>query len=189
LDEFDALDPAVALMLNNALAGQKMTGRDGSVIDRHKDFTLIAAGNTFGEGRNQIHSARSKMDGAWLSRFAMSAVTIGYSENIEKAVCSDLSLRHALQRFRREVGDRGLNREITTRHLEVAFKLKQQWGHILDDDFIIGQAFIGWRTDDVRAIGYDGPLFETASDFQSVLTRMAAQALIEDDGSEEGGAA
>ena len=82
-----------------------------------------------------------------------------------------------MQRYREQIASCGIGKEITTRQLENASILKQNWGHVLDDDFIIGQAFIGWREDDVRAIGYNGTFFKTHEDFSEVLAGLASASL------------
>jgi len=111
----------------------------------------------------------------------MSQVHIGYSPNIEKAVCRSHTLRNALQHYRTQVETCGIDKEITTRHLEMAYCLHSTWGHVMDDDFIIGQAFVGWREDDARAVGYNGTLFATQDDFDEVLVGLASIALSQGD--------
>ena len=47
-------------------------------------FRMIAAGNTDGQGRNEVYQARGKIDESVQQRFT--PVYLGYDEEIEKAI-------------------------------------------------------------------------------------------------------
>lgn len=83
LDELDASAPEVLICLNAALANRYFdfpTGR----VEAHKDFRVIAAGNTCGRGADEVYSGRAVIDGATLDRFAY--VEIQYDKRVEDSI-------------------------------------------------------------------------------------------------------
>lgn len=68
LDEVDAGSPAVLVVINALLATGHAAFPD-KVVDKHDDFVLIAAGNTFGQGADAQYVGRQKLDEATLDRF------------------------------------------------------------------------------------------------------------------------
>ena len=70
LDEMDAANSGVLTTLNAALANSHYTFPDGSEVERHPDFVVVAAGNTYGGGADRVYVGRNQLDGASLDRFA-----------------------------------------------------------------------------------------------------------------------
>jgi len=68
LDEVDAGSPAVLVVINALLANGHAAFPD-RVVDKHENFVLIAAGNTFGQGADAQYVGRQKLDEATLDRF------------------------------------------------------------------------------------------------------------------------
>ncbi len=83
LDELDASIPEVLVILNAAIANRYFDFPTGKV-EAHKNFRLIAAGNTFGTGADHVYSGRYCLDGASLDRF--NPITISYSPKIEENI-------------------------------------------------------------------------------------------------------
>ena len=81
LDELDAANPGILTTLNSALANGHYTFPDGVEVERHPDFRVIAAGNTFGGGADRVYVGRNQLDGASLDRF--SNVPMDYDEDAE----------------------------------------------------------------------------------------------------------
>ena len=81
LDEMDAANPGILTTLNSALANGHYTFPDGVEVERHPDFRVIAAGNTFGGGADRVYVGRNQLDGASLDRF--SNVPMDYDEDAE----------------------------------------------------------------------------------------------------------
>lgn len=57
-------------------------------VKRHKDFMVIATGNTYGQGGNLRYVGTNKMNGAGLDRFTF--VNIPTDEALEKAICDSI---------------------------------------------------------------------------------------------------
>lgn len=121
LDEMDASVPEVLVMLNAAIANRYFdfpTGR----VEAHKDFRLIAAGNTFGTGADMEYTGRYQLDAASLDRFAL--VEIDYSPKIEAAIANgDTELVDYIHGFRKAVNKAGIKHLATYRSMERIAKL------------------------------------------------------------------
>lgn len=81
LDEIDGSIPDALITINAAIANGYFDFPCGA-IQAHPDFRVIAAGNTYGTGADDIYTGRSPLDGATLDRFAL--VDIDYSPAIEE---------------------------------------------------------------------------------------------------------
>ena len=80
LDEIDASIPEVLVLLNAAIANRYFEFPNGK-ITAHKDFRVVAAGNTVGTGANELYTGRLVLDSATLDRFVV--IEFGYDKNIE----------------------------------------------------------------------------------------------------------
>ena len=77
LDEFDAGNENVLLVLNAALANGHMVCSErigNEIVKRHADFYALAAMNTYGQGATRVYGGRNSLDEATLDRFAFVAV-------------------------------------------------------------------------------------------------------------------
>lgn len=97
LDEFDAGNPNVLAALNQATANGHCPFPD-KMIEKHKDFIIVMAGNTFGGGGTIDYVGRNKIDAATLDRFAF--IYIDYDEILEKALSSNEAWCTRVQRYR-----------------------------------------------------------------------------------------
>ena len=68
LDEIDNSDPSALIVINSALANGYMAFPH-ETIDKHPDFRMIAAANTWGKGSDLQYVGRNALDGATLDRF------------------------------------------------------------------------------------------------------------------------
>lgn len=68
LDEIDAGNSNVLIVLNAALSGTFCSFPDG-MIRRHENFKCVAAGNTYGTGASRTYVGRNQLDAATLDRF------------------------------------------------------------------------------------------------------------------------
>jgi hypothetical protein len=80
LDEIDNGNPNVLAVLNSALANGSCAFPNG-MVDKHKDFVLVAAANTIGTGGNLQYIGRNRIDAATIDRFWM--VDVEYDEQLE----------------------------------------------------------------------------------------------------------
>lgn len=119
LDEFDAMNPNVAVSLNNMLSGDEYTFPD-KVVMKHEDFRVIACTNTFGNGADKDYSSRNKLDKATLDRFD-EKFNWGYDEDLEKAVCGDTDATRAVLAIRKNAKNLGIT--ITPRRTKSVNKM------------------------------------------------------------------
>ena len=156
LDEIDAADANVLLLINAALANGHVAvpnRPEKPYAERHKDFICIAAANTVGTGADRLYSGRNKLDAATLDRFQIGKVMMDYDTGIEIALCPDDVLRKRLQTYRKRVRENRLERSVSTRFLRDAYDMKHNhgWTDLNIDDAL----FTGWREDEInKAKGY-----------------------------------
>lgn len=86
LDEFDAGNPNVLAALNQATANS-VTSFPDAMIEKHKDFVVVMAGNTFGGGGTLDYVGRNKIDAATLDRFAF--IYVDYDEVLESQLATN----------------------------------------------------------------------------------------------------
>ena len=79
LDEIDASTPEVLVLLNAAIANGYFNFPVGRVEFDHVHF--VAAGNTMGNGADDMYTGRMSLDGATLDRFVM--IEFDYDERVE----------------------------------------------------------------------------------------------------------
>lgn len=122
LDELDASIPEVLVILNAAIANRYFDFPTGK-IEAHKNFRLIAAGNTFGTGADHVYSGRYCLDGASMDRFNI--ITIPYSPKIEDSITGgDRELIDFCHTFRELTNDAGIKAIFSYRGLEAITALK-----------------------------------------------------------------
>lgn len=83
LDEADAGNSNVLILLNAALSNGYMAFPDG-MIKRHDDFRMVATANTFGHGASRQYVGRNQLDAATLDRFVNIAWNI--DDRVEAAL-------------------------------------------------------------------------------------------------------
>lgn len=148
LDEIDAADANVLLVINQALANGHLpvpNRTDNPQARRHPDFILIAAANTFGNGANRMYVGRNQLDESTLDRFRIGQVVMNYDEMLEQSLLSDGDLLNRLWTIRRRAADCQLRRVISTRFIAKAAQMKAVgWS----SEKIIGQLVCGWTEDE-----------------------------------------
>ena len=149
LDEMDAADANVLLLINSALANGRVavTNRpDKPYAERHPDFICIAAANTVGTGADRMYSGRHKLDASTLDRFSIGKVFMDYDPRVEELLCPDDILRNVLLSYRKKIDGARLERAMSTRFMRDAYKMKSEFGYTLED---INEAYFqGWRDDE-----------------------------------------
>lgn len=83
IDEMTALDPAVAQVLNAALANGEIETTTG-LVKRHPQCVIIATSNTYGTGASRQYTANNQLDASTIDRFVGATIEVDYSEEFEK---------------------------------------------------------------------------------------------------------
>lgn len=112
LDEFDAGNPNVLAALNQATANSHCPFPD-KMVERHKDFIIVMAGNTFGGGGTIDYVGRNKIDAATLDRFAF--IYIDYDEQLEENLAVNKGWCIKVQEFRRRAAQKKIRTIISPR--------------------------------------------------------------------------
>jgi len=111
-DELDSWDNEACLALQSALANDFCQFPD-AIVKRHPDFLCIAGANTWGHGATADYVGRTKIDGAFLSRFAKLAWE--YDTELEAALSGNVKFARRVQRARDKAQVAGLKVLITPR--------------------------------------------------------------------------
>lgn len=172
LDEFDALNDNVRLVINNAIANGHMAVPnrvDNPEAKRHPDFYMVIGMNTWGQGSNGSYTGRDTIDLATRDRFAMSKLYIDYDRDIElgieglgswqpistsstwEAPRYSMSLGSVLERVRSNIETQRIpGRVLSTRNKVDAAKLTKAG---FEPNEILGIYFADWaETDRTRAL-------------------------------------
>jgi energy-coupling factor transporter ATP-binding protein EcfA2 len=84
-EEMDSADAGMLLVLNNALAGDKLYNSvKGAFVNRSRNFIATACANTLGLGANRQYTGREKLDAATLDRWNMGRVRIELDTRLER---------------------------------------------------------------------------------------------------------
>ncbi|MCG8429939.1 MAG: AAA family ATPase, partial [Candidatus Omnitrophica bacterium] len=149
LDEMDAADANVLLLINAALANGEMAVPNRSEkprAKRHNDFICIAAANTVGTGGDRLYAGRNQLDASTLDRFHIGKVYIDYDPHVEEQLCPDEELREKLWKIRAGINAHRLERAMSTRFMQDAYQMQDEFGW--DFNQIMKGFFQGWRGDE-----------------------------------------
>lgn len=120
-DEMDAANAAVLTIINAATANGS-AGFPDKVVERHADFVVCAAANTYGRGADRQYVGRQKLDEATLDRFL--PVEIGYDDRIERALAAgNQKWLETVWAVRRAVDDLKVRHIVSTRAVANGAKL------------------------------------------------------------------
>lgn len=152
LDEMDAADENVLLALNTLADAKAWHTPAGERIERHPDFYLLAAGNTFGTGASRLYSGRNQLDAAFLNRWI--TVSVDYDVELERSLVACRELADRIHAARETMRQRGMRRWLTTRDLLKADALVGQLGVTVRDALL--EVTEGWTAEDRAACGIAG---------------------------------
>jgi len=92
LDEVDGFDPNSLLPMNAVLNGDRQLSVPVlGALDINPEVRIIACANTTGLTRDRTYTARNKLDGAFLNRFAV-VVEATYEEKVDRKVAENAVL-------------------------------------------------------------------------------------------------
>ncbi len=149
IDELDAADSNVLLVLNAALANGHMAvpnRPEKPVATRHENFVCVAAANTYGRGADRQYVGRSQLDESTLDRFRVGTVPMDYDRKLEARLCRDSELRERLWSIRDKAQANRLNRIVSTRALIDCYKATL--AGVFTRDEAIEQVLQGWSRDE-----------------------------------------
>lgn len=123
LDEMDASIPEVLVLLNAAIANRYFEFPNGK-IKAHKNFRVVAAGNTVGSGADEMYTGRLVLDQATLDRFAI--IDFGYDRNIEMHIAKgNKELVEFVEAIRTEAETNGIRATFSYRCIGMVTKLER----------------------------------------------------------------
>lgn len=161
LDEMDASTPEVLVILNVAIANGYFdfpTGR----VDAHKDFRIMAAGNTFGTGADSEYTGRFQLDASSLDRFAI--LEVSYEKDVEAALArGDKDLLRFIYDFRKSVKKANILFTVSYRAIERLSKLSELFSR---EEAIKLAVLRGMEDEDARMI-YNNMLSSTNPYYQA----------------------
>ena len=167
IDEMTALDPAVAQVLNAALANDEIETTTG-LVHRHPECIIIATSNTFGTGADRQYVANNQLDASTIDRFIGSIVEVTYSEIFESQF--DTEVVTFCYELRRIVKDNELRRIVSTRMIQAGHKLK--YNGVLDWKKLL---IVHWSDKEKQIIREQIRIPNNGKDgFKITLTRSAA---------------
>ena len=154
LDEMDAMDSNVAVVINSALANGHVSvpnRRENPTALRHKNFYVIGAGNTWGTGQgSNVYSGRNKLDSATLDRFW--GVEFDYDKKLEKMLSVCPKMYKALNLLRKRVESYGLNRIVGTRRFVDAGRIHANGK---DVKYLLNHVTTGWTDEEINKVSTD----------------------------------
>ena len=122
LDEMDASIPEVLVLLNAAIANKYFEFPNGR-IEAHKDFRVVSAGNTVGDGADELYVGRLSLDQATLDRFV--AIKFDYDRNIEMTIAKGNSeLVDFIRELRKDSENIGVRATFSYRAIITVTKLE-----------------------------------------------------------------
>jgi hypothetical protein len=122
LDEIDASIPEVLVLLNAAIANGYFEFPNGRVDFDNVHF--VAAGNTVGNGADDMYTGRMVLDSATLDRFAI--IEFDYDRNVElKLTKGNVELVDFITDLRKTIQSKGIRHTLSYRCLIMATKLEK----------------------------------------------------------------
>ena len=110
-DEFDRMNPAVAVMVNGLLDGGAVTFPNGETLKPHDNVTYLVAANTFGKPTAEFGTAQ-RQDAATMSRFVKLHWPV--DEQLEREVFGANEWVSYVQKVRKVVKDLGVTSLVVT---------------------------------------------------------------------------
>lgn len=140
IDEITALDPAVAQVLNAALANDEIETTTG-LVKRHPECIIVATSNTFGNGASRQYVANNQLDASTIDRFVGATIEIDYSVDFEAQY--DKEVVNYVNLLRKCIKQNEVRRVASTRMIQSGTKLKakkfKDWKDLLTLNWTISE--------------------------------------------------
>lgn len=147
LDEIDNSDPSALIVINSALANGYMAFPH-ETIDRHPNFRIVAAANTWGKGADLQYVGRNALDGATLDRF--DNVFFDYDKKLEQALYPNEEVLQFMWSFRNAIYDSKIPHIVSTRGIGKVYK--KEINGIPVEDILTTNVIKNLGQDDVNTI-------------------------------------
>lgn len=137
IDEVDTSDPSALKWVNTAIAnGYAMFPDMAEPVRRHKDFRVLIAANTFGNGSDRVYVGANQLDASTLDRFVF--FDFKYDEKMEKVLCGNLAWAERVQKLRKAAAEEKARMVISPRaSIHGAKMLAVGWSKQIVEDRII----------------------------------------------------
>ena len=145
-DEMDASDATVILNINSALANRYYEFPIG-LKKKHKDFYILGAANTLGNGGDRVYTARDEMDASTIDRFAV--VPFGYDKNLEREIAGNNNIYEFVTAVRKAVEDTGLRYVVSMRATK---SLAQLYGKMDIEELVKYVVCKNMRHEDIKTV-------------------------------------
>ena len=123
IDEMDASIPEALTTINTAIANRFFEFPNGR-IDAHPDFRIVAAGNTYGNGADELYTGRMVLDSASLDRFTV--IKFDYDERVELHIAhGDKALVSFIRSIRLSCTQNGIRGTFSMRMIHNVYTLQQ----------------------------------------------------------------
>lgn len=147
LDEIDNSDPSALIVINSALANGYMAFPH-ETIDRHPDFRIIAAANTWGKGADLQYIGRNILDGSTLDRF--DNIFFDYDIDLESNLYPNDEVLEFMWAFRDAVYKSEIPHIVSTRGIGKVYK--KEINKISVQDILTSNVVKNLGQDDVNII-------------------------------------
>ncbi len=147
LDEIDNSDPSALIVINSALANGYMAFPH-ETIDRHENFRIIAAANTWGKGADLQYVGRNALDAATLDRF--DNIFFDYDRHLEESLYPNEEILKFMWSFRDAVLKNKIPHVVSTRGIGKVYK--KELNGIPVADILTSNVVKNLSQDDVNTI-------------------------------------
>jgi len=147
LDEIDNSDPSALIVINSALANGYMAFPH-ETIDRHPDFRIIAAANTWGKGADLQYVGRNALDAATLDRF--DNIFFDYDKHLEECLYPNEEILKFMWSFREAVLKTKIPHVVSTRGIGKVYK--KEMNGIPVADILTSNVIKNLSQDDINTI-------------------------------------
>ena len=147
LDEIDNSDPSALIVINSALANGYMAFPH-ETVDRHPDFRIIAAANTWGKGADLQYVGRNALDAATLDRF--DNIFFDYDRHLEECLYPNEEVLKFMWSFRDAVLKTKIPHVVSTRGIGKVYK--KELNGLPVEDILTSNVIKNLGQDDVNTI-------------------------------------
>ncbi|MDR0831369.1 MAG: AAA family ATPase [Bacillales bacterium] len=137
-DEVDASAPEALVTINTAISQGYMAFPGTNIpVPMHKDFKMVAAGNTYGNGASREYCGRNALDAATLDRFMI--IEWDYDKGLEQKLINDTYLLNFCWGLRNVITNNRIHIIISTRGILATLKIVR----IPENVFSVAEALKG----------------------------------------------